>query len=43
MILGVSNVAQSEFLSGLNNLIVCSMNHAKYQPYLGFTEHEVRA
>jgi Predicted AAA-ATPase len=43
MILGVSKVAQSGFLSGLNNLIVCSMESTDYQPYFGLTEPEVRA
>jgi predicted AAA-ATPase/PD-(D/E)XK nuclease superfamily protein len=42
MILGVSKVAQSGFLSGLNSLTVCSMKDAKYQPYFGFTEPEVK-
>jgi predicted AAA-ATPase/PD-(D/E)XK nuclease superfamily protein len=42
MILGVSKVAQSGFLSGLNNLTVCSMKDAKYQPFFGFVESEVK-
>ena len=41
MILGVSKVAQSGFLSGLNNLTVCSMKDTRYQPFFGFTESEV--
>src|ERR1700679_665059 len=41
MLVGVSKVAQSGFLSGLNNLAVYSMKDAKYQPFFGFTESEV--
>jgi Predicted AAA-ATPase len=42
MLIGVSKVAQSGFLSGLNNFTVSTMKHAKYQPYFGFTEPEVK-
>jgi Predicted AAA-ATPase len=43
MMLGVSKVALGGFISGLDNLTVCSMNHAKYQPYFGLTEPEAMA
>jgi predicted AAA-ATPase len=41
MIVGVSNVIQNGFGSGLNNLTVYSMKDSRYQPFFGFTESEV--
>src|ERR1700679_1137885 len=43
MLIGVSKVAQSGFLSGLNNLTVSTMKDTEYQPFFGFTEPEVIA
>jgi Predicted AAA-ATPase len=41
MVLGVTEMAQNEQYSGLNNLPVYSMQDAKYQPFFGFTEPEL--
>jgi Predicted AAA-ATPase/PD-(D/E)XK nuclease superfamily len=41
MIFGVSKIAQSGFLSGLNNLTVSTMKDTEYQPFFGLTEPEV--
>jgi Predicted AAA-ATPase len=42
MVVGVSKITQNGFLSGLNNLVVCSMKSTNYQPFFGFTEPEVK-
>lgn len=42
MLTGIQRVAKENIFSGLNNLVVCTVNESDYSQYFGFTEAETR-
>lgn len=39
---GIQRIAKENIFSGLNNLIVCTVQDTDYDDYFGFTEEEVK-
>lgn len=42
MLTGIQRVAKENIFSGLNNLIVCTVNDHEYDQYFGFTKEETK-